>query len=159
MGVKWQCVEFARRWLMLQRGYVFEGVPCAINIFDLTQVVTVPDKKRIQMKGHANGSTVHPRMGSMLIWKSEGKFAGTGHVAIICGVTNTGVRIAEQNYDDLVWPTETQDYARELPAEVGPDNDYWIRSPCIQGWMVVDEDSPVVATKEGPLLLSESKTA
>jgi len=158
MGIKWQCVEFARRWLMLQRGYVFESVPCAYNIFDLTHVVTVPAKKRLRMTGQPNGSTVHPKMGSMLIWKAEGKFSGTGHVAIICGVSATGVRIAEQNYDDLVWPTAEQDYARELPAEVGPKNDYWIRSPAILGWMIVDEEDSLEAKGEGPLLLSESKT-
>jgi hypothetical protein len=145
---------------MLQRGYIFESVPCAYNIFELTSVVTVPDKRKLQMTAHPNGSTVHPKLGCMLIWKAEGKFSGTGHVAIICGADAQGVRIAEQNYDDLVWPTAGQDYARELPVEVNSDNSYWIRSPAILGWLVVDEetclddDAPV---KNAPLL-ADSKS-
>lgn len=126
---------------MLQRGYVFDSVPCAFNIYyDLTSVLTLPARRRLPMKAQPNGSTEHPKMGSMLIWKSEGKFQGTGHVAIICGVSPTGVRIAEQNYDDAVWPTQEQDYARELPAEVTSDGAYWIRSPSILGWMLVNEE-------------------
>lgn len=35
-GYKWQCVEFARRWGLAQRGYVFESIPMAYHIFDLT---------------------------------------------------------------------------------------------------------------------------
>ena len=26
MGYKWQCVEFARRWLYLNKGYIFEDI-------------------------------------------------------------------------------------------------------------------------------------
>lgn len=138
MGVKWQCVEFARRWLMVERGYVFDSIPRAYDIFNLKHVHTVPHKKRLPMVAHPNGSTTPPKLGDMLIWRSEGIFSGTGHVAIICGISPTGVRIAEQNYDDLVWPEE-QDYARELPGEVTDGGEYWIRSPAILGWMVVDD--------------------
>jgi len=161
VGIKWQCVEFARRWLLLQRGYVFESVPCAYNIFDLTSVLTVPGKNRLKMTAHLNGSTVHPKLGCMLIWKAEGKFSGTGHVAIICGATREGCRIAEQNYDDLEWPTQEQDYARELPVEVTADNNYWIRSPAILGWLIVDEQSNCdeLPIKDAPLLSFEAKTS
>jgi len=157
LGIKWQCVEFARRWLLLQRGYVFESVPCAYNIFDLTSVTTVPGKKKLPMTAHQNGASVHPRDGCLLIWNPEGKFSGTGHVAIITKASPTWVRIAEQNFDDLVWPTDTQDYARELPAEVDADGKYWIRSPAILGWMLVDEGPKDDSGKLSGHLLAESK--
>ena len=38
MGYKWQCVEFARRWLYLNKGYIFEDIPMAYDIFDLRHV-------------------------------------------------------------------------------------------------------------------------
>ena len=38
MGYKWQCVEFARRWLYLNYGYIFDDVSMAYDIFRLTEV-------------------------------------------------------------------------------------------------------------------------
>ena len=35
MGHKWQCVEFARRWLYLNHGYVFDDIAMAYDIFRL----------------------------------------------------------------------------------------------------------------------------
>ena len=36
MGYKWQCVEFARRYLYLNHGMVFTDVGMAYEIFSLT---------------------------------------------------------------------------------------------------------------------------
>ncbi len=33
MGYKWQCVEFARRWLYVNKGYIFNDVSMAYEIF------------------------------------------------------------------------------------------------------------------------------
>ena len=32
MGYKWQCVEFARRWLYLNKGYIFDDVAMALSL-------------------------------------------------------------------------------------------------------------------------------
>ena len=38
MGYKWQCVEFARRWLYVNKGYIFNDVSMAYEIFNLRSV-------------------------------------------------------------------------------------------------------------------------
>ena len=38
MGHKWQCVELARRWMYLNKGYIFEDIAMAYDIFGLRQV-------------------------------------------------------------------------------------------------------------------------
>ena len=37
-GFKWQCVELARRYLVLNYGVTFESIPMAFDIFDLKSV-------------------------------------------------------------------------------------------------------------------------
>ncbi len=44
-----------------------------------------------------------PEAGCGLIWREQGHFSGTGPVAIITEVTDTYVRVAEQNVDDTYW--------------------------------------------------------
>lgn len=43
MGFKWQCVELARRWLYLSKGYIFADVPMAYDIFNLRSVTVIKD--------------------------------------------------------------------------------------------------------------------
>jgi len=48
-GAKWQCVEYARRWLLLTRGYTFADIPMAYHILELDHV-TVQRGKETQLK-------------------------------------------------------------------------------------------------------------
>lgn len=133
-GYKWQCVEFARRWGLVQRGYVFESIPMAYHIFDLTHVKMVATGKKLPMAAVKNGSRERPEPGSLLIWNHGGEHGFTGHVAVICEALDTGVRIAEQNYKDRAW-APSQNYGRELPVEIDERGNYWIRNKGVLGWM------------------------
>jgi glutathionylspermidine amidase/synthetase len=91
-GLKWQCVEFVRRYLQVKRGITFSDVDSAFEIPNV-QFTTL------------NGVLVHPtnelKVGSIIVWSKnlEDKYID-GHVAIVTSVTPTGVTVVEQNYID-----------------------------------------------------------
>ena len=112
-GFKWQCVELARRYLLINFGVVFENIPMAFQIFYLKSVTRVKDNEALRIHSFPNGSDVLPVKGSLLIWEPIGEFKHTGHVAVIVDVTDTHVDVVEQNVDDTIWPAG-QTYSRRL---------------------------------------------
>lgn len=97
MGHKWQCVEFARRFLFLTYGFVFTDVGMAYEIFSLRFLREVVNDNILPLQAFANGSRRPPIAGSLLIWQKGGEFKHTGHVAVITQLVGNKVRIAEQN--------------------------------------------------------------
>ena len=145
-GAKWQCVEYARRWLLTQKGYTFADVPMAYDIINLDKVTvqTGPDAgKTLPMLKCENGSDVKPVSGSMLIWGKS--YDNTGHVAIITEVLPNAVRVAEQNFEDWKWPQA--DYARELRL-TNEDGRYTVHDQYeVLGWMI-PEPAPELRGKD-----------
>lgn len=143
MGYKWQCVELARRWLYINRGYIFDDVAMAFDIFKLRSVRVIRDNTRLPLRAFRNGSKRHPEPGCLLIWKAGGEFERTGHVAIVTNVTSDSIRCIEQNVDHVEWHSE-QDYSRELKATLGPDGEYHIDCSFpdthILGWVIQTDD-------------------
>lgn len=139
MGYKWQCVEFARRWMYLNRGYIFDDVAMAYDIFLLDAVRRVSDETVLPLKSFRNGSKRHPEPGALLVWREGGEFELTGHVAIVAEVFADGIRIVEQNCENTKWP-DGRHYSRELAATITPDGEYWIRCSYfdadILGWVI-----------------------
>ena len=129
MGHKWQCVEFARRFLFLTYGFVFTDVGMAYEIFSL--------------QAFANGSRRPPLAGSLLIWQKGGEFKHTGHVAVITQLIGNKVRIAEQNVIHSPLPQGRQ-WTRELTLEV-KNGLYTIKDTFadteILGWMIQTADT------------------
>ena len=137
-GFKWQCVELARRYLLLTSGVVFDSIPMAYDIFDLKSIRRVSDGKLFKMTAHVNGGKMHPIVGSLLIWKPKGFFKVTGHVAIISAVHPGSVEIVEQNVEDTVWPKGVN-YSRLLRADTAPDGSFTVHctydDTIVWGWM------------------------
>lgn len=152
-GYKWQCVEYARRWLLLNKGYVFEDIAMAYDIFRLQQVTVPESEQTLPLRSFRNGSPRHPEPGCMLIWSEGGEFQVTGHVAIVTEVTESYIRIAEQNVGHQYW-TEGVDYARELPARIDNNSGYWIQCTFgdakILGWVVQTDDDRHAETIAAP---------
>mmetsp|Transcript_113972 Transcript_113972/g.362418 ORF Transcript_113972/g.362418 Transcript_113972/m.362418 type:complete len:232 (+) Transcript_113972:1135-1830(+) len=144
-GVKWQCVELARRYLLINFGVVFDSVEYAYQIFDFTSVGKVSDKSRVAFNKHANGGPIPPEHGSLLIWKPYGEMAVTGHVAVVIDVTDTYVDIAEQNVEDTIWP-ENRHYSRRLDVKKNSTSfhiEKWFEEEDLVGWMTVDLKTPL----------------
>ncbi|KPA84388.1 D-alanyl-glycyl endopeptidase-like protein [Leptomonas pyrrhocoris] len=146
-GMKWQCVEYARRYWML-RGTpapaVFGAVEGAADMWtDLSFVTLLDNVTTAPLWKYTNGAPVGsggsaPRVGDLLIYPrdTDGKFP-FGHVAVIVGVELPGERpqattnsdeahaaregrayIAEQNWHSSPWPEPYHNYSRWLPLEV-----------------------------------------
>jgi glutathionylspermidine amidase/synthetase len=143
MGYKWQCVEFARRWMYVNEGLIFDDVAMAYEIFNLRTIRDVRNDSLLPLKAFRNGAKRHPEPGCLLIWSEGGEFERTGHVAVVTEVFPNRVRLAEQNVGHRMWP-QGQDYAREIPARITDDGGYWLRcsfgDASILGWVVQTDD-------------------
>ena len=143
MGYKWQCVELARRWLYVNKGYVFDDIAMAYDIFQLTEVTRIADGAKLPLKSFANGARRHPEPGCLLIWNEGGEFDVTGHVAVVTEVFPDRIRVIEQNAEDKVWDKDAG-YSRELAVTINDDGGYWIdctyENAGIMGWVMQTDD-------------------
>jgi len=148
MGFKWQCVEFARRWLLMRKSCIFPPIPCAADMWnELKFVERVTDGKQFPLKLYPNGSHHKPKHDSLLIYPRN-KELPFGHVAIICDVVPGFVRIAEQNYIYHSW---ADDFAREIPVII-TDGNYLIKDEDeICGWIEIDDNDELEPLDETKL--------
>jgi hypothetical protein len=157
-GVKFQCVEFSRRWLIHVQGLTYGDVGMAYEIFPLREAIRVQDDSTVPWTNVENGQMERPQVGSLLIWNQGGEFEDTGHVAVVVAVTETYVRVAEQNFRDVSW--NGRDYSRELSVEVDTAlNGYFIKevNGSIKGWKNLPGDfvkAPVGVPEFAPQLAS-----
>lgn len=151
-GYRYQCVEFARRWLVAVHRVTFPDVHMAYDIFDLPAAKCVDSGEPVAMHRVANGSGgERPMQGSLLIWFEGGYFKHTGHVAVVTDATDSYVRVAEQNVYDAQWG-EGKDFSRELRAGPPPPelvaagkavkDGYYVydnhRNTHVLGWVTVE---------------------
>ncbi|CAD8077837.1 unnamed protein product [Paramecium primaurelia] len=109
-GVRFQCVEYARRYLILTKGVVFGDVGCAYHIFDLNTVTDIMTQQQRQFQSIPQGSSIPPQKGDLVIYQKSGK-QWWGHVAVVTNVNGNLVDLAEQNYDED-W--DNCNYARQV---------------------------------------------
>jgi len=135
-GLKWQCVEYARRWLLLHKGLVYGDVETAADIWDKVNHLThVATNTKIPLESFLNGSKHSPRIGDLLIYARA--FNDTGHVAVVTDVNyKKGViEVAEQNYRNEKWP---DDYARTVEFII-KDDSFWLLDGYILGWKQISD--------------------
>jgi glutathionylspermidine amidase/synthetase len=153
MGYKWQCVEFVRRWLYTNKGYIFNDVAMAYEIFRHRYVRDLVNNDELPLNSFKNGSLRRPEPGCILIWDEGGEFEETGHVAIITEVFDDKIRIVEQNQDFGKWP-DGQDFSRQIKAKVGNGGDYWLNcssgNSTILGWVIQTDDPTHAITFDTP---------
>ena len=117
-GLKWECTEFVRRYLLMTRGIIFKDVKSADKIWGLLTFINVDTMLDVPCM-HYNIGTINPRRGDVLIWGiSESE--PYGHVAVILHDTNDKmgmVEIAEQNWD--IW--QAPHYSRRISLETTPN--------------------------------------
>jgi hypothetical protein len=129
-GIKWQCVEYARRWLLHEYGVVFGDVDIAANIWSMQQVQNPISNKGFEFISIVNGAESLPQRGDLLIYGKD--YLGTGHVAVVVGINakrNT-IQVAEQNYDNTKWQDH---YARKIPF-IESAGKIWLLDSYLVGW-------------------------
>ena len=91
-GIKWQCVEFVRRYLQVKQGVTFSDVDSAFEI---------PNAQFTTLNGKPIHMTNELKVGSIIVWpKNFEDKCPDGHVAIVSSVTSDGITVVEQNYID-----------------------------------------------------------
>ncbi len=91
-GVKWQCVEYARRYLIVRHGITFS---------DINNAYEIPRAKFNKLNGNTVIMNNDLIVGSLIIWPQNYKHNGyEGHVAVVSSISAKGIRVAEQNYND-----------------------------------------------------------
>lgn len=130
-GIRWQCVEYARRWLLINTGAVYGDVDVAADIWDrIDHLTDLNTGKPIPLEARLNGSPQAPEVGDLLVYAKA--FHGTGHVAVVTGmdVKNSLIEVSEQNYDNQSWP---DDYARTIMF-IEQEGHYWLLDGYLLGW-------------------------
>jgi hypothetical protein len=130
-GIKWQCVEFARRWLLVEHGAVFEDVKTASDLWSEVQALTrISDRTQIPLDNYLNGASEPPQAGDLLIYAKE--YLDTGHVAVVTEVelNNGSLELAEQNFLNQKWPGN---YARQVGL-VQRGGRHWVLDAYVLGW-------------------------
>ena len=138
LGFKWQCVELARRWLLLRKRCVFKQIPCAADMWSVVRSIErVTDGHHFPLKCYSNGSRSAPRPDSFLIYSRTSSMP-FGHIAIITDVRPGSVCVAEQNHKGQHC---SESYAREIPLVI-KDGIYYIEDEdLIAGWMHIEDDN------------------
>jgi glutathionylspermidine amidase/synthetase len=129
-GLKWQCVEFARRYLMAVHNITFDMVDFAYQIFDLPYFVSLSDGNKITINKKINNGRSLPKKGALIIWNRHVTPHNTGHVAVVVGITQNHIFIAEQNWENNSW--NNKNYSRKLSIR---STDNRIDDPNIIGWI------------------------
>ena len=130
-GIRWQCVEYARRWLLKHVGAVFASVDYAFEIWSKIEFLEKPGtKEKLALQNFPNGSGSAPRAGDLLIYAKEHE--DTGHVAVVTAVDSAKkvLKVAEQNFKNEKWKN---DHARAVPF-VANKGKYWVLDTYILGW-------------------------
>ena len=130
-GIKWQCVEYARRWLLIHKGAVYGDVETAADIWhEIDHLTDVATNKKIPLESFLNGSKHPPGVGDLLIYARA--LYNTGHVAVITNVDfEKGlIEVGEQNYSNDLWP---DDYARTIKFIKNGEN-FWLLDGYLLGW-------------------------
>ena len=116
-GLKWQCVEYARRYLILSNNITFGDIDSAYQIYDLKTASSVYDtKKTFKFMGYPNGSKEPPKANDLLIFKKT-KGSPYGHVAVITNVNlrERYIEICEEN-NNQKW-IDPKAYSRRIVIE------------------------------------------
>jgi hypothetical protein len=98
-GYRYQCVEYARRFLLLTTGCIFDNCGRASEIYSMDHITQVETGEQYALHHHNNdgSSTEKPQPGDIIIYPYHPELTPWGHVGIISYVDDHRVGIAEQN--------------------------------------------------------------
>lgn len=99
-GFRYQCVEYARRFLLLTTGCVFANCGRASEIYAMDYITHVETGALYTLHHHNNDGTAtqKPAPGDIIIYPYHPELTPWGHVGVISFVDDNRVGIAEQNH-------------------------------------------------------------
>lgn len=108
IGLINQCVEYARRWWMINKNITFGSIDSAHEIIYLTEGKNIRNKKNFPLARSINGTATRaPRVGDLVVYYPDrnNPLWRHGHVAVVVAVDleKGTVALAEENYDNKKW--------------------------------------------------------
>ncbi len=133
-GIKGQCVEYARRWLISNLGVSFPDVDYAVDMWGLDSGVTISHtKENVAIKHFVNGSAMSlPKWGDLIIYDTS-MASVTGHVAVVVKVSDGEIYVAEQNYMPGLW--QEKEHSREISFSSSENAATVLRDVGVIGWL------------------------
>ena len=118
IGVIYQCVEYARKWWMLNKGTTFGSIDSAYEIIYLTEGKDIRTNEKFPLGRSINGTANRPpQRGDLIIYSADRTNPDWrhGHVAVVVDVDlqNGSVSIAEENYSNESWQ-QADKFARKI---------------------------------------------
>lgn len=118
IGLTHQCVQFARKWWMINKGITFGSIDSAYEIIYLTEGKKIHTDATFALARSINGSANRaPKRGDLLIYSPDLSRINWrhGHVAVVIEVDLSAgtVAIAEENYNNQVWD-QPNSYSRKI---------------------------------------------
>jgi hypothetical protein len=123
-GLKWQCVEYARRYYQEKLGLTFHDVEGAKDIWDLEIVWNLKENKSYPFFSSPNKTSLRsPKVHDLIIYPQSIQ-APYGHVAVVVDVDEEKnlVFIAEQNWENDIW--QNANYSRVLKLQKDPNGTF-----------------------------------
>ncbi len=149
IGVIHQCVEYARKWWMLNNGITFGSIDSAFEIIYLTQGKNIYDNSNFPLGRSINGSATRaPIRGDLIIYAADRNNPNWrhGHVAVVIEVDLAKgiVSIAEENYNNKSWENPIK-FSRQLQLfkignyftllDISPNTVFNATGSKISGWI------------------------
>ena len=119
-GMQWQCVEYARRYLITKLGVTFDSVDGAEDVFALKTVESIDTGKKYKFKTFKNNKNSNcriknniPKVNDVIIWARNKSDTPYGHIAVILKIEGDQIFIGEQNWSNDAWESPSS-YSRIL---------------------------------------------
>ena len=96
-GLTWECVEFVRRWYIMNYHMSFEYIENAYDIWNISFVKHMLNNKIYPFISIINTNLCIPHVGDILVYRPT-ELNPYGHVAIVICIEDIFVYISEQNH-------------------------------------------------------------
>lgn len=108
-GIKWECVEFIRRYLILIKRVTFKNVDSALDLLKLSNMIHIDSLLSKNIYHFKNGEN-KIKEGDLIICINENDIIN-GHIVMVSNNNGDEIEIIEQNYDNRSW--EDRNYSRK----------------------------------------------
>ena len=105
-GIKWECIEFIRRYFMIKYRLTFELVDNVYDMVNLKYFINIDTLKPFFLNFYPRNSNFTPKVDDLVLFY----YKNTGHIAIISNTSNI-IEICEQNWNKN-W--ESSKYSRKI---------------------------------------------
>jgi len=107
-GLRYECVEFARRFLISCFGLTFQSIKSAVNLWNMKYFVSIRNKSPVLIRRYFPSINSKIDIGDLIIFNSS-RESPDGHVAVVVGSVRFRekmfIYICDQNFNNKKFNT------------------------------------------------------